>query len=667
MAQHIKKILIANRGEIAVRVARTCKAMGIPTVAVFSDVDADTPHVRACDQAVRIGPAESAKSYLDMDKIIDACRKTGANAIHPGFGFLSENAEFADRCDEEDIIFIGPSGDSIRSMGSKQKAKEIADRADVPVVPGYNGEDQDDEKLKEEARKIGLPALVKASAGGGGKGMRIVRDADKLQDAIDSARREASNSFGDDTLLIEKYVEQPRHIEIQVLADSHGNFVHLFERECSIQRRHQKVIEEAPSPALDDELREKMGAAAIRLIKEMEYENAGTVEFILDDEGNYYFLEVNTRLQVEHPVTEEVTGVDLVREQIRVANGQQISFKQDELTITGASIECRLYAEDPANDFLPASGPVIRWDAPDIEGLRIESGIETGSTIAIHYDPMLAKLITYGETREVARQRMVAALNQLVAHGLTTNQRFLRDMLEREEFVEGALHTHLIDDIYPDGWKASADEDLVERAALAITLFQQQHRAKGREVLPTMRSGFRNNRYMPEYAEFEASNGDVRIDYVDAGGGQFDIYGEDDETRRVRIASVNETSVTIEDERLLQQTYEVSRDANKWWVQSPEGTYRFTEKDRYPLPGTEVPAGGSTAPMTGTVIEIRVEEGDEVNEGDVLMIVEAMKMEHNITAELDGPVTAIHVEEGDIVNEGDVLVVVGDEDDGEDE
>lgn len=660
MAQAIEKILIANRGEIAVRIARTCREMGIRTVAVFSDADADAPHVRACDQAVRIGPAPSASSYLDMDKIIHACRATGANAVHPGFGFLSENADFSERCHDEGIIFIGPPADAIREMGSKQRAKALAERANVPTVPGYNGESQDDAVLREEAKKIGFPCLMKASAGGGGKGMRVVESEKDLQQAIDSARREAMNGFGDDTLLVEKYVTNPRHVEIQVIADSHGNAVHLFERECSIQRRHQKVIEEAPSPALDQTLRNAMGEASIRLVREIGYENAGTVEFILTDDGKFYFLEVNTRLQVEHPVTEEVTGVDLVREQIRVAAGHELSFTQDSLVLEGAAIECRLYAEDPANEFLPASGPVVRWVVPEIDGLRVESGIETGSQIGIHYDPMLAKLITRGATREDARQRMVAALDRLVAHGLTTNQQFLLAILQREEFISGDIHTHLIDEIYPDGWSQPADEEARRRAAVAMTLFQQQERAATRQILPSMRSGYRNNRFEPEATELVTGEDAVRVEYIDLGYGLFDIV-QGEAKARVRIAAKDADSIDIEDERLIQQRYAISHAEPRWWVQSSDGTFTFTEVERFPLPGSEIPKGGSAAPMTGTVIDVRVEEGDIVEQGDVLLVIEAMKMEHNITAELAGTVRELRVSTGDIVNEGDVLVVVSDD------
>ena len=398
----IQKILIANRGEIARRIMRTCRKMGIATVAVYSEADADMPFVAEADEAILLGPAPSTESYLRIDRVLEAAALTGSDAIHPGYGFLAENAAFAEACGDAGVIFIGPTPDAIRSMGSKREAKALVEKAGVPVIPGYDGSKQDPKVLAKEAVKVGFPVLLKASAGGGGKGMKLVREEAGLPDAIASAAREGQSSFGDGTLLVEKYIDDPRHVEIQILGDSHGNLIHLNERECSIQRRHEKIVEETPSPALDAALRTEMGEAAILCCKTIGYQNAGTVEFILAPDRNFYFLEVNTRLQVEHPVTEFVTGLDLVEEQILVAQGEALRLSQEAVRFEGAAIEVRLYAEDPAAGFLPQSGKIVDWDLPPAEGLRVDSGVEAGSEVSIHYDPMLAKIITSGESRPLA-------------------------------------------------------------------------------------------------------------------------------------------------------------------------------------------------------------------------------------------------------------------------
>ncbi|MGB5223340.1 MAG: biotin carboxylase N-terminal domain-containing protein, partial [Polyangiales bacterium] len=417
MTTTIQKILVANRGEIARRIMRTCRKMGISTVAVYSDADAAMPFVAEADEAVRLGPAPSAESYLRIDKILEAAALTGSDAIHPGYGFLAENAAFADACAGAGVIFIGPTADAIRAMGSKREAKALVSKAGVPVIPGYDGADQTPAVLAQKAVEVGFPVLLKASAGGGGKGMKLVREEAGLSDAIASAAREGQSSFGDGTLLVEKYIDDPRHVEIQILGDSHGNLIHLNERECSIQRRHQKIIEEAPSPALDAALRNRMGEAAVLCGKAIGYQNAGTVEFILAPDRSFYFLEVNTRLQVEHPITECLTGLDLVEEQIRVAQGEELRTTQEAVRFEGAAVEVRLYAEDPSAGFLPQSGKVVDWDLPPVEGLRVDSGVETGSEVGIHYDPMLAKIITSGETRDIALQRMRRALRSLSVQG----------------------------------------------------------------------------------------------------------------------------------------------------------------------------------------------------------------------------------------------------------
>ena len=449
------KILIANRGEIAVRIIRTCQEMGIATVAVYSDADAAALHVSLADEAVPIGAAPATESYLRGDKILQAAQQLGCDAIHPGYGFLSENADFADAVTAAGLTFIGPSGDAMRAMGSKTAARAAMQSAGVPVVPGYQSSDSDADLLAAAA-EIGFPVLVKASAGGGGKGMRVVQSAAELPNALASARREAQNAFGDDRIYLEKYIVNPRHIEFQIFGDTHGNAIHLFERECSIQRRHQKIIEESPSPFLDDDLRRRMGAAAVAAVRAVGYVNAGTIEFLVDADRNFYFLEMNTRLQVEHPVTELVTGVDLVKLQLRVAAGEPLSVVQKSLCQQGHAIECRIYAEDPANNFLPEIGKVVRAVEPVGPGVRVDAGVTTGDEISLHYDPMIAKLIVWGENRAEAVRKMDWALRHYVVLGVTTNIPFLRDVVAHAAFRRGDLTTNFVSEHFAD-WQLHTD------------------------------------------------------------------------------------------------------------------------------------------------------------------------------------------------------------------
>ena len=441
-----RKILIANRGEIASRIMRTCRAMGIGTTAIYSDPDRNAPFVRAADEAVYIGPPISSGTFLAIQKIIDAAREVGADAVHPGYGFLAENADFAQACAEAGLTFIGPSPDSIRRMGSKIEAKKIMAGAGVPTIPGFSAAELSDRDIEVRAREIGVPILIKASAGGGGKGMRIVSDPATLATALASARREAKSAFGDDTLLLERYFESPRHIEVQILGDMHGNLVHCFERECSIQRRYQKIIEEAPSPVVDDDLRARITAAALAAGRAIGYHNAGTVDFIVDQHRQFFFLEVNTRLQVEHPVTEEITGLDLVRLQILVAQGAPLPLRQETLAIRCHAIECRIYAEDPYADFLPSTGTIVHWEQPEIPGIRYETGVETGSPVTIHYDPMLAKVIAHASTRAEAARRLAKALGAMRVHGVHTNLPLLIEVLRHPRFLAGDTDTHFIAD-----------------------------------------------------------------------------------------------------------------------------------------------------------------------------------------------------------------------------
>ena len=635
---------------------RTCRGMGIATVAVYSDADARMPFVAEADEAVRIGPAPSNESYLRIDKILEAAELTGSDAVHPGYGFLAENAAFADACAQAGVIFIGPTADAIRAMGSKREAKALVSKAGVPVVPGYDGANQDPKVLAERAIEIGFPVLLKASAGGGGKGMKLVREEAALADAIASAAREGESSFGDGTLLVEKYIDDPRHVEIQILGDSHGNLIHLNERECSIQRRHQKVIEEAPSPALDAALRKKMGEAAVLCGEAIGYQNAGTVEFILAPDRSFYFLEVNTRLQVEHPVTECLTGLDLVEEQIRVAQGEPLRTSQDEVRFDGAAVEVRLYAEDPAGGFLPQSGPVVDWHLPQAEGLRVDSGVESGSEVGIHYDPMLAKIITSGESRDHALQRMRRALRSLSAQGLTTNRDFLLRVLSHPAFIAGEIDTHFIDRHMSDGLLDAIPEADEDHAAMVAALAEQQRRGLDRALLPELPSGWRNNYHTPQWVEYGIGERDLRVEYRHLGEQRFDLsVGE--VKRNVKVVSWEDPYLVFEDGAHRKRA-RVRFSGDRIFVHTIDYSVGLSRKPRFPDLSAMVPAGGCVAPMPGKVIEVRVSEGDRVEAGQVLLIMEAMKMEHTVTAPRDGTVARVSVGAGDQVDADALLVVV---------
>jgi len=476
-----KKILIANRGEIAVRIIKACQEMGISTVAVFSDADRLSLHVQIADEAIGIGPPPAMESYLDMDRIIQAAQKTGADAIHPGYGFLAENAAFARRCEKEKIVFIGPNSDALELVGDKVRSRQTLEKADIPIIPGMKGIVEDTSAIKAEAQKIGYPVMIKASAGGGGKGMRVVFDEKELTPAFEAGMREAKSAFGDESVYLEKYIEEPRHVEFQVLADNHGHVVHLFERECSIQRRHQKIVEETPSQALDPELRVRMGETARKVMQISGYNNAGTVEFLLDKDKNFYFLEVNARLQVEHPVTELTTGVDLVRQQIKIAAGEKLPFKQEDLDQNGHAIECRIYAEDPQNNFLPSSGKILYFEEPHGPGVRHDCGIYSGWDVPIYYDPILAKLIVWAGNRKTACQRMIKALDDYVILGVQTNIRFLKDLIGHPQFHKGETTTSFIQNHFADwtGEKGSEEKQKLALLAAAFDSSQGASPAKG--------------------------------------------------------------------------------------------------------------------------------------------------------------------------------------------
>lgn len=650
----IRRLLVANRGEISARIQRTAQSMGIATVAVFSDADAHAPFVRQADHAVRIGPAPAAESYLRIDGLLEAAAKTGADAVHPGFGFLAENADFAEACQRAGLLFVGPGPAAIRAMGSKREAKRIVGEAGVPVVPGAPSDDQSVAGIALRARELGFPLLLKASAGGGGKGMRIQRSAEGLEAAIESAKREAKNAFGDDTLLVERYIERPRHVEIQILGDAHGTLLSLFERECSIQRRHQKIIEEAPSPALSPELRAKMGEAAVAVGHAVGYTSAGTVEFILAPDGSFYFLEVNTRLQVEHPVTECITGVDIVREQIRIARGERLELGQADLAIDGAAIECRLYAEDPAHDFLPTTGTLVDWHFPTLPGLRIDSGVELGSEVGIHYDPMLAKVIVHAPSRAEAIDKMVRALSTASVQGLVTNLEFLVRVLRHPEFASGNTHTHFIDEHLRGTPEPEQD---VSIAAIAATLAAIERARAARTLLPALEPGFRNNRYAPECVEYRSENRTLRVEYTPHGGGRFD-FGVDGRKHGVTLIAIDGPDVRFEDADGIRHSVRVIRVGARHHTHALGASRLLVELPRFPEPELEIAAGACVAPMPGKVVKVLVSESDSVRAGDTLVVLEAMKMEHAVKASEDGSVSQILVSEGEQVEADAVLVVV---------
>ncbi|HET7505774.1 MAG TPA: biotin carboxylase N-terminal domain-containing protein [Kofleriaceae bacterium] len=657
------KVLVANRGEIALRVMRTCRAMGLATVAVYADADADAPFVRFADEAVRLGPSPARESYLVTNAVLDAARRTGAGAIHPGYGFLSENARFAEAVADAGLVFIGPPPQVIAELGSKQAAKRIAARSGVPTVPGYSGDDQSTAAFVAAADAIGYPLLVKASAGGGGKGMRIVRQAGELAEAIDRARGEAGSAFGDDTLLLERYVERPRHIEIQILGDSYGNVVHLWERECSIQRRHQKVIEEAPSPALDPERRAAMGRAAVELGRAVGYVGAGTVEFIVDPGHAFYFLEVNTRLQVEHPVTELTTGLDLVREQIRIARGEPLGYDAAPPQ-RGWAIEVRLCAEDPERDYLPTTGTLLAAEVP-VHGrqdgspaaitstLRADLGVTAGSEVGIHYDSMLGKIIAHAATRREAAQVLRRGLEETWAPGLVTNREHLIKLLAHPAFLAGELDTHFLERHAGELAARPPGLDRVRVAAIGLVLHGIAER---RDPLALAPAGWRNVRFADQELAWRLGDADVIVAYHPAGAElELSIGGKP--TRISRFGADGDRVWFVEHGGHRRQV-RVARAGAKGWVLSEGQLFAFVEQPRFAEPGAGVVAGGLTAPMPGKVVKVLVTCGQEVAAHAPLVVLEAMKMEHTVRATAAGIVRAVNVAVGDQVDTDRVLAVV---------
>jgi propionyl-CoA carboxylase alpha chain len=649
----ITSLLVANRGEIARRVMRTARDMGIATVAVYADGDAEAPFVFEADSAIALKGRTSAETYLDIDKVLDACRRSGADAVHPGYGFLSENAGFAQAVIDAGFVWLGPTPEVIASMGDKLSAKALMQEAGVPTLPAIEITEQTN--LSEAAAEIGYPVLVKASAGGGGRGMRIVENEAGLNDAVESAKREARSAFGDDTVFLEKWLDSSRHVEIQIIGDDQGNLVHCFERECSIQRRHQKIIEEAPSPAVTPEIRAAMGEAAVTAAKSLGYSSAGTVEFLLSD-GEFYFLEVNARLQVEHPITEEIIGHDLVREQIRIAEGEALSFTQDDLEISGHAIEARLCAEDPENDFLPAPGPIVVWEPSDKGGARFDSGVESGSVIAMEFDPMIAKVIVHAPTRREAAARLARVLETTRIQGLTTNRDFLVSTLRDPAFIAGDTTTDFIERVGPSRTRKLTQAELDE-AAIAVVLESQARNRAAAKVMKTIRSGWRHTMLPFEIMNFQCQGLDTHLEYRSLRDGKFRFRVGDGDEILVTPYACGEGQVDIEiDGRRV--GYAVNRVGMDWYVHGQKGDLQVTEMPRFPVPGADEIAGGLVAPMPGAVLATEVSDGDAVTKGDLLLILEAMKMEHRITAPMDGIVAKLHVSAGDQVSNGQLLVTL---------
>lgn len=637
----IDTLLVANRGEIACRVMRTAKAMGIRSVAVHSAIDATARHVREADMAVNLGGAKPGESYLLIDRIIAAAKASGAQAIHPGYGFLSENAGFARACEEAGLIFLGPPASAIEAMGSKSAAKSLMEAAGVPLVPGYHGQAQDYETFREAAARIGYPVLLKAAAGGGGKGMKVAESEAQLAETLESAQREAQSAFGDSRMLVEKYVLKPRHVEIQVFADQHGNCLYLNERDCSIQRRHQKVVEEAPAPGLSPELRRAMGEAAVKAAQAIGYVGAGTVEFLLDERGDFFFMEMNTRLQVEHPVTEAITGLDLVAWQIRVARGEPLPLTQQQVPLNGHAIEVRLYAEDPEHDFLPATGTLALYrEAASGDGRRIDSGVAEGDSVSPFYDPMLGKLIAWGENREQARLRLLAMLDDTLVGGVKTNLAFLRRILAHPAFAACELDTGFI--------PRHQQQLLPAPSELPDTFWQLAADAWVQSEEPLKRDD-------DPHSPWASRNG-----WRAGGKAEIELHLScQGESRKVRAAD----TACLQGEELLaeiegtRQRLRAIRRGDTLYLQWQGELHAITRFD--PIAAAEAnhaQQGGLSAPMNGSIVRVLVEPGQAVEAGTALVVLEAMKMEHSIRAPEAGTVKALYCREGEMVSEGTVLV-----------
>ncbi len=636
-----KSLLVANRGEIALRIIKTASEMGIKCIAVYVDEDADSPHVKAADESFRLPDG----GYLDTNAIINAAKQTNAEAIHPGYGFLSENAQFARKVKKEKIIWVGPSAHVISVMGDKLKAKELADKANVPTLTMTSN-------LKE-ASKIGYPLLIKAAAGGGGKGMRVVPSETSLNESLMAAKREAKAGFNDDRVFFERYIEKSRHIEIQILGDAHGNVVHLGERECSIQRRHQKIIEESPSPRISEDTRKKMGSAAIKLAKKIKYQSAGTVEFLLDDDTEeFWFLEVNTRLQVEHPITEEVTGIDLVYEQLKIARGEILTYKQDDITFSGHSIEARLYAENPENNFLPETGTLIAYDENLEEGARWDSGVESGSVIGTSFDPMLAKVITHAKTRSDAALKLAKTLESSHIGGVITNRDYLVSILRSEDFLKGNTTTDFVDRVELTKTQNLNQDQIIHAAMIASVWLQEVNRFNDL-TLGHLPSGWTNGRLPKNSQKFLYLNEEVSISYK---LGRDNIFCLNDSfSAYVHDCYQDGIDIEINNRRNFSM---ITSSKNQIIVNMPFGDVNLELIPKFHIPEEKIVEGSLVAPMPGKVIDLKVKKGSKVKSGDTLVILEAMKMEQSIKASKDGVIDEVFISKGDQVENGAVLMVM---------
>ena len=636
----IKKLLIANRGEIASRIIRSAHDMGIATVAIYTEPDSNSPYVRQANEAFKL-----ETSYLDSKEILNIASKANVDAIHPGYGFLSENYNFANQVKKANLKWVGPSANAIKKMGDKLIAKTLSEKAGVPTLPMTNN--------PKNADKIGFPILVKAAAGGGGKGMRIVRKQKELKDAITSAEREAEGGFGDKRVFLERYIAKSRHIEIQILGDSHGNIIHLGERECSIQRRHQKVVEESPSPIIDYDLRNKMGEAAIKMASLLKYESAGTVEFLFDEKTKeFWFLEVNTRLQVEHPVTEEVTGIDLVREQLKIANGDPLSISQDDVEIIGSSIEVRLYSEDPGNDFLPVTGKLIAFDPCEEPLVRWDVGVESGSEITPNFDPMLAKIISYGEDRIEAANKLALALEKSHFGGLKTNRDYLIAILRSEEFLKGNTTTDFLNQAnIKDEINLTKEEVLL--TAISASMWVQGKNRNDSEVLSNLASGWNNARLPNQEVNFDYSGEKISIKYKRNRDNTFSI--SDGKKVIIHSWAPNFIDIEIDNSRLRSK---ITHEKDLILINTKSGDVLFKILPKFSVREEKSPEGSLTAPMPGKVVEIKVKKGSKIKKGDTLLILEAMKMEHQVLAPNNGKVSDILVSKNQQVENGEPLVIL---------
>jgi geranyl-CoA carboxylase alpha subunit len=652
------KVLVANRGEIALRVMRSARAMGYDTVAVYSDADKDAPHVEFADEAVCLGAPQANQSYLVIEKIIEACIKTGADAVHPGYGFLSENTAFCAACQENGITFIGPDPKAIELMGNKRLAKIEMIKAGVPCIPGYEGKAQDETILLDEAIKIGFPIMVKATAGGGGRGMRLVMREEEFCAQLKTAKSEALNAFGSDEMILEKAVMSPRHIEIQVFADRHGNCVYLGERDCSVQRRHQKVVEEAPSPFVSEDLRKRMGEAAVNAAKACDYVGAGTVEFLTDDEGNFYFLEMNTRLQVEHPVTELVTGVDLVAWQLMAAAGTALPLAQKDISITGHAMEVRLYAEDPALGFMPQTGDILSWSYREGSGLRMDAGIKQGQMVSPYYDPMLAKVIAHGATRDEARRKLMTSLKNLELLGVRSNRGFLFNIVKHPVFAQGGATTSFIENDFANDATLSPHSLTTEQQALSAWIFYLTSALKNPQA--NERAFWRNSNPAPTWFDLESSSEkhSVAITVKEAVSQLFSVQAQES-VFDLALIELQEQTLVYSDSGIKKSIRFAFNQAGDLYLSSHEGCVCIEDKTHAPAAALDGAGSGLIkASMDGGIIDVLVDVGATVVKGQTLVILEAMKMEHTMKSDMDGVVTSVMVTKGDQVKGRQLLLEV---------